>query len=91
MLFEILNFSLVLLCLFQAIEGAKIAALAGRGILFARIQAKLARFELPNHEPIRCGACARRCQTDHVGLGKASFVVGGDSSLSILCAESSSK
>jgi len=52
MLLEILNFSLVLLCLFQGIEGAKIAALAGGGILFARIQAKLARFQLPNHEPI---------------------------------------
>ena len=49
MLLEILNFSLVLLCLFKGIEGAKIAALAGGGILFARIQAKLARFQLPNH------------------------------------------
>ena len=73
MLLEILHFSLVLLCLLHGFESAKVPTLAGGGILFARIQAKLARFQLPNHEPIRCGGCARRCQACRSALRKASL------------------
>jgi hypothetical protein len=46
---EILHFTLVLFGGFAIVESAEIAALAGIGIDFSRIEAVLARFEFADH------------------------------------------
>ena len=49
MLLEVLHLTLVLLSLFHRGEGAEIAALTGRRIFLARIEAVFSGFEFADH------------------------------------------
>lgn len=55
--FEVLNFALVLFGFFHGVEGAKVAALARRGILLARIEAVFSGFEFADHSLVDVRNC----------------------------------
>lgn len=51
---EVLHFALMLLCFFERVKRAQIAALACFGVLLPRVQTILAGLEFSNHVDERC-------------------------------------